>query len=134
MSDYDELIDYMRRQGATVTLTGSGHWKIHKDGVTVIAAHSPSDPRALHNIRAELRRHGLLPRRTKFKVTPVELEFLCRFEDGRLRGKDDIPQRLQAKELIKVCNRYKHGRLIGWQAWLTDEGRRVLEMNRVRAD
>lgn len=54
------IIRELDRQGFTVDMGGSGHWKV-KDGdgrlVTVIAA-SPGDGRGLRNAIAVLRRAG----------------------------------------------------------------------------
>lgn len=119
MSEYDELINELRRAGATVTRAGSGHWKISMNGITVIAAKSPSDHRAIHNLRAELRRSGLLPRR-RFRLTDEEADFLARLvEHGRgMRVPMLPPKRLLDKGFIRTAKRSK-----GWMVWLTDKAK-----------
>ena len=118
MSEFDALIDAMRRQGATVTRAGSGHWKISLNGTTVVAAYSPSDKRAVDNLRGDLRRAGLLPRQ-RFKLTDEEAEFMARLtEHGRgMRCSELPPKRLLDKGFVRVAKRSK-----GWMVWLTDKG------------
>lgn len=119
MSEYDELINELRRMGATVTLAGSGHWKISMNGTTVIAARSPSDHRAIDNVRADLRRAGILPR-PRGKLSDEEAEFLARLvEHGRgMRVPTMPPKRLLDKGLIRTAKRSK-----GWMVWLTEKAR-----------
>jgi hypothetical protein len=54
------LIREARRQGWTVELTGSGHWRFvsPKDGERIFTSGSSSDVRAIWNHRARMRRHG----------------------------------------------------------------------------
>lgn len=130
MSAYRQLLDEVREAGATVTLTGGGHWKIEKNGQTVYAPQTPSDHRSIDNVKAKLRRAGLLPRKSKLRLQPDEVEFLRRFNEAEtLKGEGAVPARLEDRQLIRVSNRYKHGRLLGWQAWITPAGRRALEAN-----
>lgn len=130
MNDYDALLERAKDAGAVVGLTGSGHWRITTpDGKRLFVSQTPSDHRAVINLRAELRRAGLLPRPTKW--TEAELAFLARFGRGRtLRGRDEIPRRLLAKSLVVRTPRYKHGQPDGWLATLTERGHRALEANR----
>lgn len=55
-----ELMRHARAQGWRTEPTRSGHVKwLPPEGPFVISAGSPSDPRAIANLRADLRRHGL---------------------------------------------------------------------------
>ncbi|QEG30212.1 hypothetical protein GobsT_50150 [Gemmata obscuriglobus] len=56
-SDTQRLIRELRRDGWTVTPTGSGHYKaMHPNGGFVILAASPRGPRWQQNTRACIRR------------------------------------------------------------------------------
>lgn len=66
MNAYDELIEQAKEAGAVVRLSGSGHWRILTPaGRIIFASRTPSDRRAVINLRAQLRRAGLLPRRAR---------------------------------------------------------------------
>lgn len=60
MSDLDKLIAQARRAGWRVTKTTRGHWKFWSpDGKhAVVASGTPSDRRAVANLRAQLKRAG----------------------------------------------------------------------------
>ena len=62
MDDLDKLIQSLRQSGwATVTRSKGGHWKIHpadKSKSVIVAPFSPSDYRALKNLRSRLKREG----------------------------------------------------------------------------
>jgi hypothetical protein len=52
-----EFIRFARRQGWTVTLTGSGHLRLSRpDARTVFAPSTPSDWRSWHNVQRDMRR------------------------------------------------------------------------------
>lgn len=55
------LIRFAIKLGWTVEVTGSGHlkWKPPDGSPFVVSSRTPSDPRALQNLRAYLRRAGL---------------------------------------------------------------------------
>jgi hypothetical protein len=56
--DMDHFIRQLRREGFTATVTGKSHWRVTHPDMTapVFAAGSPSDRRALLNLRATIRR------------------------------------------------------------------------------
>lgn len=126
---YQQLLAEVKQAGATLEMTGSGHWKICKNGTTVFAPATPSDFRSIPRVRSKLQNAGILPRRTKrYQPSEEDLLFLRRFEGVTgLRVLDGFPRQLEAKGLINVSNRYKHGKLDGWMIHLTDKGRAVLE-------
>ncbi len=66
MNDIQFLIAQARQQGFTVERRGSGHWLFRPPNRTdplVVVSGSPSDHRAVANMRGQLRRAGLdLPR------------------------------------------------------------------------
>lgn len=54
-----QLLAELRRQGFTVRLGGSGHWRVTSPGgETVTVPATPKSWRSLRNTRAELRRIG----------------------------------------------------------------------------
>jgi hypothetical protein len=57
--EVDRILRMIRQQGADVTRTNAGHWRVRTDAGVVFLAASPSDPRAKENIRRDLRRIGL---------------------------------------------------------------------------
>ncbi len=68
MSDDQKILKRWARQaqraGWSIVPTGSGHWKwVRPDGtVGTITPHSPGRGRSLHNVRADLKRAGLVVR------------------------------------------------------------------------
>jgi len=62
MSDLQSLIRTAQRQGWSVDLRSGGHlcWRPPGRGVQVFSASSPSDWRNLANIKASLKRAGLI--------------------------------------------------------------------------
>ncbi len=63
MRDINRLIDTARRQGWQVERRKSGHYLLtppSRDGPLVCVASTPSDHKAISNIRADLRRSGLV--------------------------------------------------------------------------
>jgi hypothetical protein len=55
--DLARLLDQARRRGWSVGLTRKGHWRLrHPSGAVVHAGSTPSCPRSLLNLRADLRR------------------------------------------------------------------------------
>ncbi len=62
MSDLQSLIRTAQRQGWSVQLRRGGHlaWKSSNGNVVVFSASSPSDWRALPNLKASLKRAGLI--------------------------------------------------------------------------
>jgi len=57
-ADLTALLRYLRRRGYTTTRTRSGHWRIYApDGrLIAITGSTPSDFRALRNLRATVKR------------------------------------------------------------------------------
>lgn len=54
--DVDRIIRQLVALGCTVTVTGGGHWRVHRKGCrSVTMAKSPSDQRSLHVIRQDVR-------------------------------------------------------------------------------
>jgi hypothetical protein len=61
---YKQFLNELQKAGAELTLTGSGHWAIRKEGCPVVfAPRTPSDFRSIHKVKAKLRRAGILPRK-----------------------------------------------------------------------
>lgn len=120
---YQQLLDEARRAGAVITLTGSGHWRISKGSEVVFCAQTPSDTRAVANLRAELRRHGLL-QRSRFRLTDEEQAFLvhCIDHNQGVRCSELPPKRLRDKGFVRTAKRSK-----GWMVWVTDKGRDFME-------
>jgi hypothetical protein len=120
---YQQLLDEARRAGATITLTGSGHWKIAKGSEIVFASQTPSDNRAVANLRAELRRHGLL-QRSRFRLTDAEQALLvyCIDQEQGVRLAKQPPKRLLDKGFVRTARRCN-----GWMVWITDKGRAFME-------
>lgn len=59
--DVRAIIRSARRAGWSVGFTNGGHLRFHApSGVTIYAASTPSDPRSIANLRAHLKRCGLL--------------------------------------------------------------------------
>lgn len=57
--DIGALLDKVREQNFTVRLAKSGHFRVTSpDGETVTVSASPRSPRALRDVRADLRRLG----------------------------------------------------------------------------
>ena len=57
--DLKQVIAACERAGWVVTKTGGGHWRFRApQGVLVFTGSTPSDPRAIANLRARLRREG----------------------------------------------------------------------------
>lgn len=55
--DIEQLLKVLRSQGCEVTLTRNGHWRVSRPGCnSVTVARTPSDPRALKNAKADIRR------------------------------------------------------------------------------
>ena len=55
--DLARLLDAARKRGWSVERTRNSHWRLrHRTGALVVAPGSPSCPRALLNLRADLRR------------------------------------------------------------------------------
>jgi hypothetical protein len=55
--DLAQLLRQARARGWRVTPTRRGHWRLqYRTGALVFAAGSPSDPRSLKNLVADLRR------------------------------------------------------------------------------
>jgi hypothetical protein len=134
--DIGDLLDAARRAGATVSKTGSGHWRITgPDGQQAVCAQTPSDARSIRNVRAEFRRKGILEPPTRAtSLTKIERAFLAAFDaEGKCRGFGTIPPRLEASGLIRVSNRYRGGKANGWMAWLTDRGRALIAMSESEA-
>ncbi|PZG47459.1 hypothetical protein C1I98_13390 [Spongiactinospora gelatinilytica] len=56
-----EIIRALTRQGFEVTMGGSGHWKVYKDGHLIGSLPAtPSDDRGVRNAIAVLRRAGFI--------------------------------------------------------------------------
>lgn len=56
-ADLRRLLAAARRRGWSVEKTRSSHWRLrHPSGAQVTAGSTPSCPRALMNLRADLRR------------------------------------------------------------------------------
>ena len=117
---YTQLLERARKYGAKTELTGRGHWKITKGDHVVFVSQTPSDVRAVKNLRALLRRHDMLPRPHP-KLTDEEVDFLTRLsEHGRgLRCAELPPKRLLDKGFVRIAKRSK-----GWIVWLTEKGER----------
>jgi hypothetical protein len=137
MSEYDQLLEQARRNGATVTRGTTNHLRIEKGGQIVFAASTPSDVRAVNNLRAELRRRGIIPKtRTGAKyqaLTRAEALFMERFDGTEplmLGDGETIPHRLEDRGLVRSANRYRHGKLAGRSVWLTQLGVETLAANR----
>lgn len=61
MRDIDQVIAAIRAQGWMATLTNGGHWRLASPtGELVFCPSTPSDVRAIRNIRARLRRAGAI--------------------------------------------------------------------------
>ena len=59
--DIRRLVRDLSAQGFTIRTTSKGHLAVKRDGVTVaVLGGTPSDWRATHNFRAQLRRAGFL--------------------------------------------------------------------------
>jgi len=58
--DFKYLRNRLERAGHKVELRGNGHYMIkHRDGIgKVMMSATPSDSRAYHNVRSDLRRAG----------------------------------------------------------------------------
>lgn len=122
---YQKLLDEARRAGAITTLTGSGHWKIAKGKAVIFCSQTPSDTRAVANLRAELRRNGLL-QRSQFRLTDKEETFLglCILQGQGMRCAERPPKRLLDKGFVRIAKRSG-----GWMVWVTDKGRNYMERN-----
>lgn len=59
-SDLHQLLDVVRAQGWTVTKTGSGHWRCVPPDAAAQIVIVPSTSTRLDNVRADLRRSGLI--------------------------------------------------------------------------
>jgi len=117
MDDYVALIKEAQKAGAVVR-QGRRHLKITTpDGRLIVASLSPSDRKAHHNLRAELRRAGLLPR-NGFQPTEEEQVVLDQLVDGGQRMTELPPKRLLDKGLVRASKRSK-----GWMVWLTEKGK-----------
>lgn len=58
--DLNVLLDRARSQGCTITLRRNGHYRVClPNGSIMFCSQTPSDFRAIHKIRAHLRREGL---------------------------------------------------------------------------
>lgn len=58
--DMQALLQRAKSMGCTITLTGSGHFKVLVPGGGVVfAPQTPSDWRSLMNVRRDLRQAGL---------------------------------------------------------------------------
>jgi hypothetical protein len=120
VDDYQALINEARKAGATVRQSPRGHLKIIlPNGNLVVASLSPSDRKAHHNLRAELRRQGLLPR-NGFTLTEEEQAFLTELagHESGMRSTELPPKRLLDKGLVRISKRSK-----GWMVWLTEKGK-----------
>ena len=66
--DVEQLIHIAENQGWQVTKTKSSHWKwTSPQGAIVFSAQTPSDLRALKNIKKELRLRGFVELKPKRK-------------------------------------------------------------------
>jgi hypothetical protein len=137
MSEYDQLLEQARRAGATVTRGSTNHFRIEKGGEIVWAASTPSDTRAVNNLRAELRRRGIIPRARNSTrcpaLTRAEVLFMERFDGFNpliVDAAERVPYRLEDRGLVRTSNRYRHGRLVGRSVWLTQLGVDTLAANR----
>jgi predicted RNA binding protein YcfA (HicA-like mRNA interferase family) len=55
--DLKQLLRQAEARGWSLQLTNGGHWRLrHPSGAVVVTSSSPSDGRALANLRAQLRR------------------------------------------------------------------------------
>jgi hypothetical protein len=118
--DFTTILREARKAGAEISTRTSGHLRITApDGRSITAARSPSDHRAVHRLRQDLRRLGLLPP-AKFTLTDEERAFLddCLAHGAGLRVTELPPKRLLDKELVRISKRSK-----GWMVWITDKGR-----------
>lgn len=56
--EVDQILRQLKRNGCTVTVTGGGHWRVHRDGCqSLTMSRSLSDIRALHRIKSDVRRY-----------------------------------------------------------------------------
>ncbi len=61
-SDFDKLVKQLKRAGWKVDKTTRGHWRMASpEGGVVIASGTPSDHRAISNLRSQLKRAGYKP-------------------------------------------------------------------------
>lgn len=63
---YQELLKKIKEQGFTLTMGGSGHWKVHRDGqyLGVLSATPCRGTRSWNNTVSLLRRWGVnIPRK-----------------------------------------------------------------------
>lgn len=116
---YTQLLEQARKHGATVTMTGGGHWRIAQGDKVVFASQTPSDTRAVANLRALLRRHELLPR-PRSGLTEKEQEIIDRcIQAGRgVRFMELPPKRLLDKGFLRIAKRSQ-----GWMVWATEKAR-----------
>jgi hypothetical protein len=58
--DLQYLMGRLKRSGHRVEMRGSGHYMVkHRDGIGLVTlSATPSDRRAVHNVRSQLRRAG----------------------------------------------------------------------------
>ncbi|CAB4203540.1 hypothetical protein UFOVP1382_153 [uncultured Caudovirales phage] len=57
--EVDALVKQIRRLGFTVDKTGAGHWRVASPSGPIFMPSTPSDWRAVKNMRAALRRAGI---------------------------------------------------------------------------
>lgn len=56
--EINKILRELKRQGCTVRPTGSGHWWVSRDGCrSITVSKSPSDRRALMNIRQYIKQN-----------------------------------------------------------------------------
>ena len=56
--DVRQLLKLLDSLGCVISRTGSGHWRVSRQGCpSVTVVNSPSDVRALKNVRAEVKRN-----------------------------------------------------------------------------